>query len=265
MAPFKPRSGHNLWYQYDAYEKCRSEGRLYCEDIIKLRAASRCSLAHELLNPIDALLAPIEARGFLEEGRGREIYLLEEDTYSHLIVERYTHWDGGLRHRMLINERWSSRRLLMDEGHLQRLLAEAEEVIRVKSIEEWGDTYRRLASPSILTCMGEISRSCELLVVEGYNDAACPIKVEYQIVIGAAPGVAAFYNPEEYSTVLEVYRSLGREPLELRARDVIPFLKPEGFVEISPLKRAELEDYDRLSEKLSPLVEATLMSVEPGL
>ncbi|KYH36368.1 MAG: hypothetical protein AYL28_006670, partial [Candidatus Bathyarchaeota archaeon B23] len=86
VAPFKPRSGHNLWYQYDAYERCRFEGSLYCEDILKLREASRCGLPPELLNPIDALLAPLDAEGFLEEGRGRELYLLEEDVYSHLLV-----------------------------------------------------------------------------------------------------------------------------------------------------------------------------------
>lgn len=259
VRPFKPRAGHNLWYQYDVYERCRREGRLYCEDIIKLREASRCHLPHELLNPVDALLSPIMARGFLEEGRGRELYLLEEDTYTHLVAERYTTWNGELRHRILINRHPPSHRLLIDEDYLNRLRAEAVEVVEIESLEEWMEQHRRLASRAVSTCMRAVSRECEALIIEGYNDAASPTpEAEYDVVIGVSPGLAVFYDTSEYSKILEAYRGLGREPMELRAGDVIPFLKPEGFFEIPPLRRSELMDYDRLSERLSDLVEAAL-------
>ncbi len=258
VKPFKPRAGHNLWYQYDVYERCRREGRLYCEDIIKLREASRCPLPYELLNPIDALLSPLMARDFLEEGRGRELYLLEEDTYAHLVAERYTIWDGALRHRIILN-RHLSYRLLIDEDYLDRLRAEAVEVMEVDSLEEWMEKHRSLAPRAISTCMRAVSKNCEVLIIEGYNDAASPTpEAGYDVVIGVSPGLAVFYDTSEYSKILEAYRGLGREPMGLRAGDVIPFLKPEGFVEIPPLRRSELGDYDRLSERLSDLVEAAL-------
>lgn len=266
VAPFKPRSGHNLWYQYDAYEACKQEGRLYCEDIIKLKEASDCNLPYELLNPVDALLAPIEARGFLKERREREMYILEENSYTHLLVERYTHWDGGLRLRVLVNQRWSANRLLRDEGHLEELIEGAEEVISVTSLDEWSEAYRRMAPRCISSCMDRVSKSCDIMIVEGYNDAACPTSdTQYDAVIGVAPGVAVFYNPQDYFRVLEAYRGLGRDPMELRAREMIPFLKPEGFVNIPPIRREELENYDILSERLSSLVDAAFRNVELDL
>jgi predicted P-loop ATPase/GTPase len=62
---FKPRSGHSMWHQYEAFLKCRAEGRLFCEDIMKLKEASRCPLPYEVLNPIDALMSPLKVEKFL--------------------------------------------------------------------------------------------------------------------------------------------------------------------------------------------------------
>ena len=257
VAPFKPRAGHNLWYQYDAYLRCRSEGRLYCEDIIKLRDASRCSLPYELLNPIDALFTPLKAENLLQEGMGRELYLLEENIYTHLIVERYTMWNGGMRHIIVLNRGLSSHRLLVDEDYLNSLKADAEEVVEIESVEEWGEIHGRLSKRAISTCMVEASKGCEALIVEGYNDAASPTpEIKYDAIIGVSPGSAAFYDPDDYLEMLSAYRGLGKEPMELKAEDVVPLLKPDGFVDIPPLRRWELMDYDRLAERLSHLIEA---------
>ena len=266
VVPFKPRAGHNLWYQYDAYLRCRSEGRLYCEDITKLRKASCCTLPYELLNPIDALFTPLKAKNLLEEGMGRELYLLEEDIYTHLIVERYTVWDGGMRHIIVLNRGLSTHRLLVDEDYLNALRADAEEVVEIDNMEEWSGIHGRLSKRAISTCLGEVLESCEALIVEGYNDAASPTpEIKYDAIIGVSPGSAIFYDPDDYLEMLSAYRELGREPMELRAENVVPLLKPDGFVDIPPLRRWELMDYDRLAERLSHLIEAVDSYLDLGL
>lgn len=86
VAPFKPRSGHNLWYQHDSYDTCKKRESLFCEDIIKLRKAAKCNLPYEVLNPVDALMAPMDAGIYLSNNNTRSMYIDEDNTYNNLIV-----------------------------------------------------------------------------------------------------------------------------------------------------------------------------------
>jgi predicted P-loop ATPase/GTPase len=251
-APFKPRSGHNLWYQYDSFKRCRKGGRLFCEDIIKLREASGCSLPYEILNPIDALMAPMNARVFLENKRVREMYLRESDTFIHLLFERYTSWmEGKAKNILCLNKKNLSDESLIDDDYIRELTEKSEEIVEVEDVARWDSVFRRLGSGCIHTCSRRIAEEYEVMVVEGFNDAVCPApELRYDVVIGVAPGVAALYDPDDFQRVIRVKSTISGEPRGMTAEEITCFIKPEKTFKIPALEERDLTNFDRLGEKL---------------
>ena len=135
---FKPRSGHNIWYQYGAFLKCKDADSLFCEDIIKLRDASRCDMPYEVLNPVDALLAPLNAEYFLKRNTSSQMFLFEHDIFRHLIVERHSILKlEGTETFLLINERNIDANLaVLDRSYVEGLRRAAAKVISVRSLDE---------------------------------------------------------------------------------------------------------------------------------
>jgi len=257
---FKPRSGHNLWYQYESFLKCKSEGRLFCEDIMKLMEASRCYLSPEILNPIDALMSVFNVETFLKRRRVGQMYILESEVFSHLVVERYTILeDGEVRRILLINERNLKGDLtLLDSDYIERLEANSDQVIALKSLNEWSSLYRSLAPTSIRSCYDTLNKKFEDIVIEGYNDAIAPdfqLIRDVDIVVGVAPGVALFYDSGEFKKLIDTLRSLGRDPASLRAEDVVRYLKYYEVFKVPPIPRERLTDYDELCRRLKTIVD----------
>jgi predicted P-loop ATPase/GTPase len=265
VAPFKPRSGHDLWYQYDSFKRCREEGRLYCEDIIKLRKASGCHLPYEVLNPVDALMAPMNAKFFLENKRVREMYLREPDTFLHLLIERYTSWiEGKARNILCLNKKNLSDKSLIDEDYIRELTEKSEEIIEVEDVTKWNSVFRRLGSGSIHTCSRRIAEEYEVMVVEGFNDAVCPApELRYDVVIGVAPGVAALYDPDDFQKVIRIKSTISGDPRGMTAEEIMCFIKPEKTYKIHALEESDLTNFDRLSEKLDKINEIVLRRFFP--
>ena len=260
VAPFKPRSGHNLWYQHCAFLKCREEARLFCEDIIKLKEASRCELPYEILNPIDALMAPLNARTFLENNYVREMYVKDANTFLHLLVERYTSWKGDRpRTVFCVNEKNLSDEALSDRDYIRDLTKKSDEVLTIEDAAGWDAIFRRLGPSCTSTCSRRIAEEYELMVVEGFNDAVCPApELRYDVVVGVAPGVAAFYSPDDFHRVIEVKSMTGVDPMGMRSKDIVGFIKPEKMLKIPALGTKDLADFNRLSKKLGDIIEAVL-------
>lgn len=264
VAPFKPRSGHNIWFQHDAFEECRRETRLFCEDIISLKEAASCSLPYEALNPVDALMAPLDAGAFLEDNYVRGLYLMDADTFNHLLVERYTIWeDGGARSTICVNEKNLSGRVLSDKDYISKLTGKADKVLAIEDVAGWASVFSRLGPCSISTCRKRLEEDYGLVVVEGFNDAVCPeLGVRYEAVLGVGPGVAAFYDPEDFHRVIELKYMMGRDPTGLRSEEILDFIKPEEMISIPALPGIYLKNLDVLSERLGDVVGAALNRLE---
>ena len=260
VAPFKPRSGHDLWYQYEAFKKCKKNARLFCEDITKLKEASRCQLPYEILNPIDALMAPINARTFLENGYVREMYLKKENTFLHLIVERYTSWkEDRTRTLYCLNKKSFCDETLSYKDYVRDLTSKPDEIITIEDASGWASVLRRFGPVCTSTCSRRIAEEYEMMVVEGFNDAVCPApELRYDVVVCVAPGVAALYDPNDFHRVIEVRSTIGGEPMGMRAKDIVDFIKPEKIFKVPTLDIDDLGDFDRLSKKLGYITEAVL-------
>ena len=257
---FKPRSGHNFWYQHDVFLKCKREGRLFCEDIVKLRRACKCSLPIEVLNPVDALMSPLNVRGFLDRNAIRQLYLFESDVFSHLVAERYTICKDGIKHLFCINMKALEARLVMtDLEYMRKLERHADKVLYVNSADEWNSIFKDYSSEAIRSCYRKISEKADYVIVEGFNDAVCPEKsLRYDLVIGVAPGVIIFYDAKNFHAVLETLEGLGKDPRSLRAEDVLKYLKKRGILPIPALPSSCLKNYDSLSKKLDQAVDLCL-------
>lgn len=260
VAPFKPRSGHNLWFQHDAFDKCKKEARLFCEDVIKLKEAARCRLPYEILNPVDALMAPLDTKAFLKKNCIRRIYLKQPNTFDHFLVERYTSWeDGKAKSTLCVSEKNLSGEVLFDSEYIRDLMEKAENVLKVKDVVEWTSVFRNWGPVSISTCSRRIADEHELMVVEGFNDAVCPApKLRYEAVLGVGPGTAAFYDPGDFERVIRVKSMIGGDTMGLRSKDVIQYIKPDGIWPIPALSSNNLISFDVLSEELGNIIDAVL-------
>jgi hypothetical protein len=106
--------------------------RLYCEDIIKLKKASNCIIQNEILNPVDALLTPLDISRFLEKNYIRQMYMEEANTFRHLLVERYTHWSDAPMSILCVNEN-NLEDSLVDNFYIQGLRDRSCEVFRARA------------------------------------------------------------------------------------------------------------------------------------
>jgi len=256
---FKPRSGHNYWRQYDAYLKCKEKGRLFCEDIIKLRKACRCSLPLEVLNPVDALMSPLDVKKFIDEKKIDYLYLLAENIFSHLVVERYTTCENRVENILCINaEAVRTRSAIIDEEYLRRLENHADEIIYVNSVEEWNGIFQKYSPRAIRSCYEKISRKFEYIIVEGFNDAVCPDEtLRYDLTIGVAPGIIVFYDAEIFHKALRILGEI-KDSKTLRAQDIIKYLKERKVLTMPALPSSHLRNYNILSGDLSKIVDLSI-------
>ena len=264
---FKPRSGHSMWYQYDAFLKCKSEGKLFCEDIIKLKEASKCSLPYEILNPIDALMSPLNLETFLKLNLVDWMYTFEREVFNHLLVERYTMIRSGeIINTLLLNEvNLREKLVLRDEEYIDNLSKSMNKVIPIHNVNEWNSYYEKLASKSICSCYSKLKEKYETLIIEGFNDAIVPeLKLIYEteIVIGVSPSTAILYEANEFKRVIDGLISLGSNAKTLRSKDIIKFTRKYEILKIPPLSDKDLKDYDTLALKLEKLVDEILLHLK---
>jgi len=261
---FKPRSGHNYWYQYDAFLKCKEEGQLFCQDIIELtEARGGETLPYVLTNPVDALMAPLKIENYLTGKNCNQFYLDDYQTFTHLVMERYTVYEAEVTNTLCINSSRIKDVLFSEPTFLKDVISKATRTIQIDSLEAWNQVYKDLSSRAILSCYRKVCEKHGNILVEGYNDAVCPEPtLNYNIVIGVAPGIAIFYEPERFTQVIKFMKDLGRDPLSLRAENILEYLKTDKIIRVPTLVSEEKKDTDTLSKKLSQIVDNVEEKIE---
>ncbi len=255
---FKPRSGHNYWYQYDAFLKCREESQLFCEDIMKLtEARGGDTLPYVLTNPVDALMTPLKIDNYLFGKNWNQFYIDDYPTFTHLVMERYTIYDSDIINNIIcINSVGIKDVLFSEETFVKDVIGKASETIQIDSLEKWNQVYENLSSKAILSCYRKVCEEHGNVLIEGYNDAVCPNPdLNYDLVIGVAPGITIFYEPERFSQIIKFMKDSGRDPLSLRAENILEYSKNIKTIRVPSLVSEEKKDIDILSKKLSPIVD----------
>jgi len=254
---FKPRSGHSYWYQYDAFLKCREEGQLFCQDIIELREArGGDTLPYVLTNPVDALISPLRVDDYLLGKDWNQFYINEYQTFLHLVMERYTICSSDISNIICINSAGIKDVLFSEETFVKEVISKASETIQIDSLEKWNQIYENLSSKAILSCYRKVCEEHGNVLIEGYNDAVCPNpSLRYNLVIGVAPGVAIFYEPERFTQIIKFMKDSGKDPLGLRAENILEYARDIKTIRVPSLVSEEKNDTDTLSQKLSSVVD----------
>jgi predicted P-loop ATPase/GTPase len=183
------------------------------------------------------------------------MYLKNEDSFNHLIVERYTLWDDDPKTILCINEN-NHAEGLVDELYINGLMEKSNEVHTIGNIQSWNHVFSSLGPKCTSTCSEKIMEDIELMVVEGFNDAVCPAPcLRYNIVLGVAPRAAVFYDPDDFHTVIDLKSRTGYDPMELRAKDIVGFIKPKRVITIPALNHHDIKDPDTLSIKLHNIID----------
>lgn len=253
VVPLKGRASHSFWHHYNAFERCMGEGRLYSSDIVKLRDAADCDEVFEVLNPIDALVSPLDPKLYLEEERMRNLYLDRGNLFNNFVLERYTHVKGGKVVNRFLFRRDS--RQLIDEDIIDTVLEGADEVIEVDSLSEWSEFYNYNSAVSIGNCVSYLGNMYDFLVSESFTDIIYPAPdYEHVAVIGVAPGSAVHYDPVRLKRAVELQSS----DVQARAMDIVHFLKPEKVHELPALKDEERANPTKVAQGYGEAIEWVL-------
>ncbi len=165
---------------------------------------------------------------------------------------------------LCINEEAGKRSVtIVDEDYLTRLKKRASRVISLHSLAGWNRVFNELGPASVRSCYRRVSEMFEYVIVEGFNDAVCPEPtIRHDIIIGVAPGVAAFYDAKRFYGLLDTMSELGKNPAALTAREIAKFLREKAITPIPALPEDCLMDYDKLSVRLSDLAAIVLKRLD---
>jgi len=254
FTPFKPMSGHNLWYQWLAFKQCIKQEKLFCEDIYHLREAANTDILVEILNPVDLLLAPLDLDYFISEGAETEFYM--SDPTAALVMERITMIDRGeIKNMYLVNSALETH-LKYLKPVVKKLLKHSDEILTFRSRDEQMDIHMRLAEKAINTCYRKIVEKTENVLIESFNDAVMPCRqvLNVNVPIGVAPAHILIFNPLRWKKALSIITQI-KHPSILRAQDIIPVLKPEKIFKIPPIPKKYLSKPEKIIKNYKSFLE----------
>jgi len=254
FVPFKPISGHNLWYQWYAFKQCIKQRKLFCEDIYHLKEVVNTDIPIEILNPVDLLFAPLDFDYFINEGFETEIYMT--DPTAALVMERLTTIHRGeTRNVYLVNTALETH-LKYLKSIIEKLLKHSDEILTFRGRNEQIDIHMRLAEKAINTCYTKILESKGDVLIESFNDAVMPCRhvLNVTVPIGVAPGHILVFDPSKWSKALSVIMQI-KHPSGLKAQDIIPVLKPEKIFKIQPMSKNLLNKTEKIIKNYKPFLE----------
>ena len=224
----KPVGAHNAWNQYDTVLRSFEMGVLTGSDAYRLWKASDCVEPIEALSPFDILTVPPD----LEKTEFNRFFSILEDLFSQAVLARLTRITGRSfksKHYVIPAAlEKTTQRLRQTLTRLSRFL-QAEEV-EVKDLLKTS-LSSGVEIDKILKYMLE---KHEFVVVESFNDAACPASIclRADVVILVAPGKAYLYPGAEYKKVLEPLLEI--KGLNITTPEVVQFLKPIFKTDLTP-------------------------------
>ncbi len=260
----KPIGASELWLRPWVLRESESRGIVVTGDaVILARSLRRGDVNLEVLNPVAAILAPIDYSRFPPRSSSAEAASLLP----------------ALRVALLrISECTSSsvKRLHLSS---KEALERAPESIAARLRDSMGSLKPRpllvnsgfissvLSSTGIEaadTCLSMLDSTSDLVVVESNSDVAAPTSLSVakaDAVIVAAPGVACVYSGERWRMAVQLQVSIG-SPWRTTVSDIMEIARPEKLVAI-PVTEDPLEE-GIPEDAVEKIVEAAL-SVSPGL
>ena len=238
----KPVSAHNFWYQYDHTLRNYEMRELFSEDAYGLSLAAGIREPMGILNPVDRLISQPK----IEKS-------MDASPISRVVAERLTLCDDGVRNVYLVNPE-AHEKLLVQRDIIEKIL-DGKEVRVCRSADEWGRAEAALFAKAVESCYAYLRKKNDVNVVESFNDELPFLLPQITHVLMVSPGRIHFYDPDDFERCFRLNAGLrGR----LRGRDFYKQIQSTHIMELAPLKKSELGDYDFLAENIGIPVLETL-------
>jgi len=232
----KPVGAHNAWNQYDTVLKSFEMRVLVGSDAYRLWKASDQVEPIEVLSPFDILIVPPDS-----EKTGFDRYLdIVENLFSQAALARLT----KIEEHSFKSKHYVIKDTLRETTRpLHRILTRLSRFLQAEEIEIEDLLQISYSSGMEIDKVLEyLLEKHELVIVESFNDAACPTSIclNADRVILVTPGRAYVYSGVEYKKVLESFSEI--KGLNITTPEVVRLLKPILTTNLTPKPSNSLDE-----------------------
>jgi len=241
VSAFKPLSGHSFWQQYDYYLECLRVGSVFCEDAYEMWKLVNVKIPIEALNPADILTTIPNIAKLIDKNSINNIF--NSTIYNWMYIGRFTiaHKEG-LEHIIYYNV---NEDIIPLDEIIKKLKIKISRLIPISEFSEFIKIHEEYYYNAVDSCYRLVSKSSDLLVVEGFNDSIYPWSgVENStIVLAVSPGHIIIYNTKEF------YKAINNQKATKVFYDVANKAKPIKILKTPPLTKHDIKDTTTLTKK----------------
>lgn len=245
---YKPRAGHDYWFDHDDYRAAVADGRLYGKDAKRLAAASPGSVRPEDINPIHRLWLPTPGRGSGLLGQDGRQFVCDRVSVGDDAPDGVSTTDTGDAY--VVND-------TIELPASARESLPLDDALRVDSLSAFNDLMGRLHAPATDRLAAEIE-AADRAVIESYADIARPFpSLSADAVAVVEPRRCRVFDGERYLKACEVASGSAREgQLEERVGNVLELVDPVATVSLPALTSDDRADPDAVADAYTPAYEA---------
>lgn len=243
---FKPLSGHNYWYSHEHTKTCLQNGLLASMDAMKVRKFLNPRSPIELANPVHSLFVPMRLEKPLQNLTNT---LGLAGASSVLTMERFSRPDAsGIDTTVLVAQRLVEEARLIIKQEEVGMLTRGAGILSVNTLEEVQEFERLNFEKHVTDSFAEVERSADIVIIEGFNDAAWPWDglESVDTVLLISPAHIFTYDPERFRKA--AYMMIrGNLPIrEVTFGRISDLLKPINRLEIRPESEVSVDDLEHL-------------------
>jgi len=243
---FKPLSGHNYWYHHEHTKACMEQGLLASLDAMKVRETLNTKTPIELTNPVHSLFVPMRLERPLQNLTNS---LGLSGSSSILTMERFSRPKGlGIDTTVLVAQELVEEESLIIGLDEVGMLSRGAGIQEITSLEEVQKFERLNFEQHVSQSFTKIEESADVIVIEGFNDAAWPWKglESVDAVLLVCPGHVFSYDPKRFRKAAFLMKR-GNLPIrEVTFSRISDLLKPLGNLELRPESELTLDDIEHL-------------------
>ena len=245
VAPFKPIAGFNYWRQYENFLNSAHYGTIFSRDAYMLEEIAKSGEKLEIINPVSFLFAPADIKKYIESNVISKI-LFEETLVRNLVLARLTICENDkIENQVYLNKR-RLEYLLHDSRIFHIIESRNSREIDITDIEKFINEINVNAKRYIESCFRKLVRTHRNILVESFNNSVLPwrgiLNEEIDIVIGAFPGYALFFDPISFKEALVTLMSLRGDIIT--GEMLLDVLNPKKVARIPPITK-RLEKFEK--------------------
>ncbi|MHA1222186.1 MAG: hypothetical protein ACTSSG_03800 [Candidatus Heimdallarchaeaceae archaeon] len=214
VAPFKPLSGNNLYYNYAAIkESVKKHGTFVSLDVVELYSIISNKVPIEIANPVHKVNTQALAHQFFSEGSLKTFYSRYSGSVT--LFQRFSICSSKnkIKTNYIINEPiYSNEKFWCDLSLIDPIIKNSGEFKLFKNDHEYYALNNHLYAESIKSAFNCLKQSSPVVIIESFNNSAHPAWCirESNVIFLVGPGSLFIYEPQTYFRAIDNYHSINR-------------------------------------------------------